>query len=109
MGLYGHLRRPTRTSDDSDEEPEESAEQRYFRYVRANYDDVSDPAGWMEIHGIEMTDGELEGSDEESPEARRRRYLFSERHEVSDAEQWDLWFEEVMEENDAIARGEFVD
>eukprot|EP00435_Cladocopium_sp_Y103_P002940 s3063_g1.t1 len=104
--LYGHLRRPARRTDDSEDEPEESAEQRYFRYVRANYDDVSDPAEWMEIHGIEMSGDELEDSFEESPEARRRRYLFSERHEVSDGEQWDRWFEEVMQENELIARGE---
>eukprot|EP00435_Cladocopium_sp_Y103_P021232 s4161_g5.t1 len=106
MGLYGHLRRPARSNDDSGEEPEETAEQRYFRYVRANYDDVSDPAEWMEIHGIEMSGDELEDSFEESREARRRRYLFSERHEVSDGEQWDRWFEEVMQENELIARGE---
>eukprot|EP00435_Cladocopium_sp_Y103_P014576 s4405_g3.t1 len=75
MQMFGHLRRPARRDAEGDESEEETAEQRYYRYVRADYDNVSDPGEWMEIHGIEMQENELEESDEESPEARRRRYL----------------------------------
>ena len=45
----------------------------------------------------------------ESKEDRYRRYLVSERHEVSDPEYWDEQFEEIMQENEAIADEDGVD
>eukprot|EP00435_Cladocopium_sp_Y103_P013694 s705_g3.t1 len=95
MNMFGHLRRPAQGSDD---ENAESTEERCNRYVQSDIYSVSDPAEWMAIHH----GGEMEESDEESPEVRRRRCLFSERHEVSDGEQWDVWYRECMEENEQI-------
>ena len=76
----------------------------------ATVDDVSGSVLWHEIHTEvenEYYNDSQDGNESvESKEPKRRRYLFSERHEVSDVELYDTWFEEIMVQNEATARGE---
>eukprot|EP00435_Cladocopium_sp_Y103_P041538 s1482_g11.t1 len=69
-----------------------------FSDAMFRYEEVSDPGELIAIHHT----GEMEDSDEESSEVRRRRYLVSKRYEVSDGKQWDVWFQECLDENEQI-------
>ena len=108
MGLFGHLRpnrqhgEPNETGEQNEqneneesEDMEDGEEQRYHRYLQSSLSEVSDPDEWMQLH-------------HESEDDRYRRYMVSERHEVSDPEFWDEQFNAIMEENESIARGDYV-
>jgi uncharacterized protein YifE (UPF0438 family) len=81
---------------DESENATETEEQRYHRYCQSTLSEVSDPDTWMEVH-------------HEAEDERYHRYMVSERHEVSAVELWDEQQDQMVRENDEIARGELVD
>ena len=99
-----------RDQGEAEESERETDQQRRLCYYMATLDEVSEPDLGYEIHAEVENEYYHDPRDDnesiESEESRRRWDLFSERHEVSDVELYDTWFEEIMVENKAIARGE---
>ena len=87
MNLFGHLLQPQRragSDGNSEASEEEIEEQRHQRYLRSSMSEVSDPAGWMEIHHQDDM-----SEDHETDDQRERRYMTSIRSEVSDVDRWE--------------------